>query len=212
MQHAARGSPLAHLPLPCFRAACCMRSCRSDSRRSPEPQEDDRDYNCLGLQLGTGGHYSRLTLLTGLVQDVPAAAQLPAHAHSHVRGSGEGSSAETRVAHTLVLAILDELRANPSARQELRALLGGRTSEDRLLSPREAARRLGIHPKTLTRAAAAGRVGGARRVGRHWRFDPAEPVLEPPRSSSPRSPAILAPLRSRARSAAADAIRTAGSR
>ena len=114
--------------------------------------------------------------------------------------------------HTLVLAILDELRANPSARQEFRALVGERSSEDNLLSPREAARRLGIHRKTLTRAAAAGRVAGARRVGRHWRFDPGELVLEPPRSSSPQTPAMLAPLRSRARSAAADAIRTAGSR
>jgi excisionase family DNA binding protein len=140
-----------------------------------------------------------------------AAAHLPARAHDHVRGPAEGPSAEARVAHTLVVAILDELRANPTARQELGALLSGRPSEDRLLSPREAARRLGIHPKTLTRAAAAGRVPGARRVGRHWRFDPSELVLEPPRSSSPQSPAILAPLRSGARSAAADAIRTAGS-
>ena len=116
------------------------------------------------------------------------------------------------MAHALVLAILDELRANPSARQEFRALVRERTSDDHLLSPREAARRLGIHPKTLTRAAAAGRVAGARRVGRHWRFDPGELVLEPPRSSSPQTPAILAPLRSRARITAADAIRTAGSR
>jgi hypothetical protein len=40
----------------------------------------------------------------------------------------------------------------------------------------------GIHPKTLTRAAAAGQVAGARRVGRHWRFDPAELILAPPHS------------------------------
>jgi excisionase family DNA binding protein len=114
------------------------------------------------------------------------------------------------VAHTLVLAILDELRANPSARQELRVLLGERTSEDRLLSPREAAKRLGIHPKTLTRAAAAGRVAGARRVGRHWRFDPAELILAPRHSPPGQAPPILAPLRSRSRTAAAAAIRTAG--
>ena len=90
------------------------------------------------------------------------------------------SSAEARVAQTLVLAILDELRANPGARQELRTLLTERKSNERLLSPNEAAEQLGVHPKTLTRAAAAGRVAGARRVGRHWRFDPAEPALEPP--------------------------------
>ena len=114
------------------------------------------------------------------------------------------------MAHTLVMAILDELRANPGARQELRVLLGERTSEDRLLSPREAAKRLGIHPKTLTRAAAAGRVAGARRVGRHWRFDPAELILAPPKSPRGQVPPILAPLRSRPHTAAADAIRTAG--
>jgi excisionase family DNA binding protein len=122
-----------------------------------------------------------------------------------------GTGAEARVAHILVLAILDELRANPAACQELRALLSGRTSDDRLLSPREAAGRLGVHPKTLTRAAAAGRVAGARRVGRHWRFDPSELALEPPRGAS-QAPAVLARLRSRARGAAADAIRTAGAR
>ena len=114
------------------------------------------------------------------------------------------------MAHTLVLAILDELRANPGARQELRVLLGERTSEDHLLSPREAAERLGIHPKTLTRAAAAGRVAGAPRVGRHWRFDPAKLMIAPPHSHPEQAPPILAPLRSRPRTAAADAIRTAG--
>jgi excisionase family DNA binding protein len=121
------------------------------------------------------------------------------------------SSAEARVAQTLVLAILDELRANPGARQELRTLLEERKSNDRLLSPNEAAEHLGVHPKTLTRAAAAGRVAGARRVGRHWRFDPAELALEPPRGVLP-APRALARVRSRARGGAADAIRTAGSR
>jgi excisionase family DNA binding protein len=141
---------------------------------------------------------------------VPAAAHLPAHSHDHARGSAKGPTADARVAHTLVLAILDELRANPGARQELRVLLGERPSEDRLLSPREAAKRLGIHPKTLTRAAAAGRVAGARRVGRHWRFDAAELILAPAHSPPGQAPPILAPLRSRPRTAAADAIRTAG--
>jgi len=184
-----------------------MRSSRSDSRRSSERHEDDRNDNC--LQLGTDGRDARLTLVTGW-PDVSAAAHLPAQAHDHVRGSVKRPSADARVAHTLVLAILDELRANPGARQELRVLLGERTSEDRLLSPREAAKRLGIHPKTLTRAAAAGRVAGARRVGRHWRFDPAELILAPPHRPPGQPPPILAPLRSGPRTAAADAIRTAG--
>jgi excisionase family DNA binding protein len=123
----------------------------------------------------------------------------------------DASGAEARVAHTLVLAILDELRANPGARQELRTLLDERKSGDRLLSPHEAAEHLGVHPKTLTRAAAAGRVAGAKRVGRHWRFDPAELALEPPRGA-PAAPPPLARIRLRARGGAADAIRTAGSR
>jgi hypothetical protein len=42
---------------------CCMRSSRSDSRRSSEPHEDDRNHNY--LDLGTDGHHARLTLVTG---------------------------------------------------------------------------------------------------------------------------------------------------
>jgi excisionase family DNA binding protein len=123
----------------------------------------------------------------------------------------DATGAEPRVGHTLVLAILDELRADPGARQELRTLLNERKANDRLLSPNEAAERLGIHPKTLTRAAAAGRVAGARRVGRHWRFDPADLGLQPPSGPS-AVPRALGRVRARARAGAADAIRTAGSR
>ena len=145
---------------------------------------------------------------------MPASGDLPARAHAnYLGGSTDRTNAEAHVTRILVLAILDELSANPEACQELlRALLNARTSDDRLLTPREAAEHLGVHPKTLTRAAAAGRVAGARRVGRHWRFDPTELALEPPRSAGPQAPAVLARLRSRARGAAADAIRTAGSR
>lgn len=119
----------------------------------------------------------------------------------------EWASAERRVAHTLVLALLGELRANPDACQELRALLNERQADDRLLSPTEAAMRLGVHPKTLTGAAAAGRVVGATRVGRHWRFVPAELALEAAHRA-PAAPPIVARLRARARGGAADAIRT----
>jgi excisionase family DNA binding protein len=114
---------------------------------------------------------------------------------------------ERRVAHTLVLALLGELRANPGPCQELRALLNERETGARLLSPTEAAVRLGVHPKTLTRAAAAGRVVGALRVGRHWRFDPAELALESPYGASAEPPAV-ARFRAHPRGAAADAIRT----
>ena len=123
----------------------------------------------------------------------------------------ETASAELRVVHTLVMAVLGELRANPRACQELRALLNERKTDDRLLSPTEAAGRLGVHPKTLTRAAAAGRVAGARRVGRQWRFDPAELALEPLHGASPAH-AVVARLRPRARGGVADAIRTGGPR
>jgi excisionase family DNA binding protein len=121
----------------------------------------------------------------------------------------ETASAELRVAHTLVMALLGELRANPRACEELSVLLNERKTDDRLLSPAEAAARLGVHPKTLTRAAAAGRVAGARRVGRHWRFDPAELALEPVHHAS-AAPAVVARLRSRARAGAANAIRAGG--
>lgn len=71
---------------------------------------------------------------------------------------------------------------------------------DRLLTPCEAARKLGIHTKTLTRAAAAGRVAGAVRVGRGWRFHadelrlapPAESAITPTKPARPRSAASTA--------------------
>jgi excisionase family DNA binding protein len=109
----------------------------------------------------------------------------------------------------LVAAILDELRADREARRELRELLGEREpAGHRLLSPIEAATRLGVHPKTLTRAAAAGRVTGARRVGRHWRFDPDALALHPPGRASPAAP-VVARLPSHTDRSAADAIRRA---
>lgn len=85
-----------------------------------------------------------------------------------------------------------------------------------LLSPADAATRLGVHAKTLTRAARDGRVPGARRVGHGWRFDPATldllPVTHevgpPPPSSRTRRSAP----RKRGTSAAVDAIRGAEAR
>lgn len=78
--------------------------------------------------------------------------------------------------------------------------------EDQLLTPAEAAARLSLHPKTLTRAAAAGRVPGAMRIGRAWRFRPSELALEPPAGVRP-TPTRL-PQRSTTGRTATDAIRT----
>lgn len=64
------------------------------------------------------------------------------------------------------LAVLAE-RLRPFLRDDQAA------SADTLLSPAAAAATLGVHAKTLTRAARDGRVPGARRVGHGWRFDPA---------------------------------------
>jgi excisionase family DNA binding protein len=116
------------------------------------------------------------------------------------------TATETRLSHTLLSTIINELRSNPDARREFRDLLTEHDRGDCLLSPTDAAARLAVHPKTLTRAAAAGRVPGAVRVGRHWRFDPAELTLDPPPNVQ------IAPvtrLRPRGRAGAADAIRGA---
>jgi excisionase family DNA binding protein len=84
-----------------------------------------------------------------------------------------------------------------------------RVKTDRLLSPAEAGKRLGIHPKTLTRAAAAGRVPKAVRVGRAWRFQPDGLTLDPP-ATMRQQPLVQATRpRSTAASSAADAIRGA---
>jgi excisionase family DNA binding protein len=84
----------------------------------------------------------------------------------------------------------------------------GKQSDERLLTPSEAAERLGVHPKTLTRAAKQGRVDGAERAGRSWRFNGAELRLRPPENVHVTPP----PPRSRQRpavSTAAAAIRGA---
>jgi excisionase family DNA binding protein len=78
----------------------------------------------------------------------------------------------------------------------------------RLLTAREASERLGIHPKTLTRAAADGRVRGAERVGRRWRFNIDALALESPATSVATLATVPRPIRPQRRpSIAADAIR-----
>jgi excisionase family DNA binding protein len=80
----------------------------------------------------------------------------------------------------IAAAILDGLSETDLAElaERLRPYLTDR--RDELLTPTQAADRLGIHPKTLTRAAVAGRVPGAVRVGRAWRFPADELQLNPP--------------------------------
>lgn len=48
---------------------------------------------------------------------------------------------------------------------------------DRLLTPSEVAKRFGVHPKTVSRWAAAGKLGTIRTLGGHRRFRTSE-VLE----------------------------------
>jgi excisionase family DNA binding protein len=111
-----------------------------------------------------------------------------------------------------VLSDLTDEQLRVLARR-LRPHLDNQTATGRLLSPAEAAARLGIHAKTLTRAAREGRVPGARRVGRVWRFDASKLDLDPVARTSTLAPS---PARSRRRahvtSSAVDAIRTGRTR
>jgi len=105
---------------------------------------------------------------------------------------------------SILTAIAAELRADPAAREQFRELLAAPEAHRALLTPADAAERIGVHPKTLTRAAAAGRVTGATRVGRHWRFDPVSLSLQPP-AGIPRM--VAAPSARRSSSTVADVIR-----
>lgn len=46
------------------------------------------------------------------------------------------------------------------------------TEVDELLDAREAAARLGLHERTVVRMAREGRIPGAEKIGRGWRFHP----------------------------------------
>ena len=105
----------------------------------------------------------------------------------------------------VVLADLTDEQLSVLAARLRPHLDGGR--DGRLLSPAEAAMRLGVHVKTLTRAARQGRVPGARLVGRAWRFDPSQLDLEPVARTSTPVPPARPRRRARASSAAVDAIR-----
>ena len=109
---------------------------------------------------------------------------------------------------TTLIASLDE-----GALDTLAETLATRLADHRaatgsaLLTPAQAAALLSVHPKTLTRAAAAGRVMGAVRVGRAWRFAAAELSLAPPRPVMPLRASPPVPRRPRAGHGAAASIR-----
>lgn len=92
----------------------------------------------------------------------------------------------------LAEAVLDAFddRALAQLADRLRPYLAGPDSHA-LLTASAAAERLGLHPKTLVRAAGAGRVPGARRVGSGWRFDPETldvlPVMRVPQAKTART-------------------------
>lgn len=62
-----------------------------------------------------------------------------------------------------------------------------------LITTKEASKRLRVHEGTVARLAREGRIVGARKLGRSWRFDPNELIalptsarLEPPNVRRPR--------------------------
>ena len=113
-------------------------------------------------------------------------------------------------APNLIDVLLAEMTRDPEQAAEVAKLLAphlanGGDSTPPLVGREQAAFRLGIHVRTLTRATTAGRVSGAVRVGRSWRYRIDELAIAPPERSSPPSPPP--PRRRPAQSNAAAAIR-----
>lgn len=129
-------------------------------------------------------------------------------ARVHRRASAHHRVRETAVSDltTILLDTLDD-RALATLADRLRPYLD--TNPDRLLTPHEAADRLGLHVKTVTRAAAAGRIPTAVRVGRAWRFRPEGLALVPP-AGTPPTHAPPRPRPHRSQHSTVTAIRTAG--
>lgn len=126
----------------------------------------------------------------------------------------EGDSRVSAIAGALLAGLTDEQlvalakRLQPHLRDD--GEQGGK-----LLTPADAAERLGVHAKTLTRAAREGRVPGARRVGRAWRFDASQLDLLPVSRASIRPSPTRRPRAhagARTSSPAVEAIRTGGTK
>ena len=77
---------------------------------------------------------------------------------------------------SLVSVLVAELEQNAELRATLRDLLDDHPDgQERLLTTREAADRLSMHPKTISRLARDGRIRGACKIGpKLWRFSAAE--------------------------------------
>lgn len=99
--------------------------------------------------------------------------------------------------------------ADEDSRHELADRLRPYLARERgdLLDAEQTARELGLHPNTLVRMARAGRVTGARKIGREWRF-PVDELEILPTSGHRRAALPTIPSRARpADGAAAAAIR-----
>jgi excisionase family DNA binding protein len=83
----------------------------------------------------------------------------------------------------LAAALLDSLdnEALAALAQRLRPHLAEPDPDGgRLLDPREAAARLGLHERTVARMAREGRIPGAVKIGRGWRFPADRLATQPP--------------------------------
>lgn len=99
----------------------------------------------------------------------------------------------------LAAALLDALDDDALAQlaERLRPHLRPVENGPGLLTPEQAAHRLGLHPKTVARMAREGRLAGAVKVGKGWRFRPDGLVPAPPRRPEPVSPTVSSVRRAR---------------
>lgn len=79
-----------------------------------------------------------------------------------------------------------------------------------LLDPREAAARLGLHERTVARMAREGRIPGAVKIGRGWRFPADRLETRPPRRPVDARPQRRVPARREPEWASVRAIRGTG--
>lgn len=112
---------------------------------------------------------------------------------------------------SIAQAIVADLRNDPAALAELRALVADTTPVGHLLRPEEAASRLGVSRRTVNRMATEGRIVAVK-VGRGWRFPADELVVAPPCHqlvSPPPTPPRTRPDRPGGDRSSIDAIRGA---
>jgi hypothetical protein len=132
----------------------------------------------------------------------------PAGAQSHPRQPPQDGSDTALSAIGELLCGLSDTELRELA-ERLRPFIDQARGEE-LLTPVVAAGLLHVHPKTLTRGAAAGRVPGAQRVGKAWRFRADVLALEPPAGPRPSAPMPTLTRRHGNGGSVADAIRSGG--